>query len=211
LHLSTDVDIILGMPKSKNDSNGLPGKTAKSERTRAAILKAAQALFAEFGYDRTTVRDVAARAEIDAALVMRYFGSKDELFARATVVDLKLPDLSKITPLHFGEALIRHFLEVWEGPSSNGSLTILLRASASSEEIAAKTRGVFAGQVMPMLAQIADRAEFATRAGLISSQLLGLALCRYVLKVPPVVAMTPAQIIAGVGPSLQRYIAGKLA
>ena len=99
---------------------------------------------------------------------------------------------------------------MWEGPSSNGSLTILLRASASNEDIAAKTRGVFAGQVMPMLAQVADRAEFAVRAGLISSQLLGLALCRYVLKVPPVVAMTPEQIIKGVGPSLQRYIAGEL-
>jgi AcrR family transcriptional regulator len=199
------------MPKLKNESNGLPGKTAKSERTRAAILKAAQELFAELGYDRATVRDVAARAAIDPAMVMRYFGSKDELFARATVVDLKLPDLTRITPPQFGDALIRHFLDVWEGPSSNGSLTILLRASASSEEIAAKTRGVFAGQVLPMLAQVADRAELATRAGLISSQLLGLALCRYVLKVPPVVAMTPEQIIKGVGPVLQRYITGELA
>ena len=198
------------MTKLKSKTNGLPARTKKSERTRAAILKAAQELFAEFGYDRTTVRDVAARAEIDAAMVMRYFGSKDELFARATAVDLRLPDLREITPAHFGDALIRHFLDVWEGPTSNGSLTILLRASASSEEIAAKTRGVFAGQVMPMLAQIADRAELATRAGLISSQLLGLALCRYVLKVPPVVAMTPEQIIAGVGPVLQRYITGKL-
>ena len=85
-----------------------------------------------------------------------------------------------------------------------------MRASASSEEIAAKTRGVFAGQVMPTLAQVADHGELATRAGLISSQLLGLALCRYVLKVPPVVAMTPGQIVKGVGPTLQRYIAGKL-
>ena len=91
------------MTKLKSKTNGLPAKTTKSERTRAAILKAAQELFAEFGYDRTTVRDVAARAAIDAAMVMRYFGSKDELFARATVVDLKLPDLSKITPPQFGE------------------------------------------------------------------------------------------------------------
>ena len=71
------------MPKSKNDSNGLPAKTAKSERTRAAILTAAQELFAEFGYERATVRDVAARAAIDPAMVMRYFGSKDEVALRA--------------------------------------------------------------------------------------------------------------------------------
>jgi AcrR family transcriptional regulator len=188
----------------------LQSKTAKSERTRAAILKAAQELFAELGYERTTVRDIASRAAVDPALVMRYFGSKDELFARATVFDLKLPDLTKISPSRLGGALITHFLELWEGPSSTGSLTILLRASASNEDAAVKVRNVFARQVVPMLAQVADRAEVAARAALISSQLLGLAMCRYVLKVPPVVAMKPDQIIKNVGPVLQRYITGKL-
>ena len=70
------------MRNSTNESSGLPGSARKSERTRAAILKAAQELFAELGYARTTVRDIAARAAIDPAMVMRYFGSKDALFAR---------------------------------------------------------------------------------------------------------------------------------
>lgn len=198
------------MQESPNKSKGLAFGTTKSERTKAAILKAAQELFGEVGYDRTTVRDIAGRASIDAALVMRYFGSKDELFARATVVDLKLPDLTKLTPQQFGDALIRHFLDIWEGPSSNGSLTILLRTSTSNDEIAAKTRSVFAGQVLPMVARVADPAELPTRAGLIASQLLGLALCRYVLKVPPVVALAPDQIVKTVGPVLQRYISEPL-
>jgi AcrR family transcriptional regulator len=185
-------------------------KTRKSARTRAAILKAAQELFAELGYERTTVRDIAARAAIDPAMVMRYFGSKDALFARATAIDLKLPDLTRVAPSNFGETLIRHFLDVWEGPSTNGTLTILLRTSVSNEEIAAKVRNVFAGQVLPMLARVADPAEPATRAGLISSQLLGLALCRYVLKVPPVVAMSPERIVACYGPLLQRHLTGEL-
>ena len=186
------------------------GKTAKSQRTRAAILQAAQELFATQGYERTTVRDVAARAAIDPAMVMRYFGSKDALFARATAIDLKLPDLTKTAPAQFGDTLIRHFLDIWEGPSSTGILTILLRTSASDEDVAAKTRNVFAGQVLPMLARVADPAEVATRAGLIATQLLGLALCRYVLKVPPVVAMTPERIIACFGPLLQQHITGEL-
>ena len=121
----------------------------KSERTRAAILKAAQELFAEFGYARTTVRDIAARAAIDPAMVMRYFGSKDALFARATAIDLKLPDLTQTAPAQFGDTLIRHFLDIWEGLSSTGILTILLRTSASDEDVAAKMRNVFAGQVLP--------------------------------------------------------------
>jgi AcrR family transcriptional regulator len=191
------------------ETSALPGKTRKSERTREGILKAAQALFAELGYERATVRDIAARAAIDPAMVIRYFGSKEALFARATVFDLKLPDLSRTAPGQLGAALIRHFLDVWEGLGS-GSLTILLRAAASNEEAAEKTRAIFAGQVLPMLAQVADRAELPVRAGLISSQLLGLALCRYVLKVPPVVAMSPAQIVANVGPVLQGYITGPL-
>jgi AcrR family transcriptional regulator len=187
-----------------------PSKTTKSERTRAAILKAAQELFAESGYERTTVRDIGARASIDPAMVMRYFGSKDELFARATAFDLKLPDLTKIKPAQTGKILIKHFLELWEGSLSNGSLTILLRASASNRDAAAKMRTIFAGQVMPMLAQVMPHTELPTRAGLVSSHLLGLALCRYVLKVPPVVAMPREQVIRWIGPTLQRYITGKL-
>jgi AcrR family transcriptional regulator len=193
-----------------SETSALPGKTRKSERTRDAILKAAQALFAELGYERTTVRDIAARAAIDPAMVIRYFGSKEALFARATVFDLKLPDLSRTAPAQLGEALIRHFLDIWEGPSGSGSFTILLRAAASNEDAADKTRKIFAGQVLPMLAQVADRGELPVRAGLISSQLLGLALCRYVLKVPPVVAMPPQAIVANVGPVLQGYITGTL-
>ena len=81
-----------------------------------SILAAARELFAAQGYERTTVRDIAARAEIDPALVIRYFGSKDGLFARAAVFDLRLPDLARRwTAPASGEALVRHFLDVWEG------------------------------------------------------------------------------------------------
>lgn len=181
-------------------------KVSKSDRTRANILKAAQALFAEFGYERATVRDIAARADIDPAMVMRYFGSKDELFARASEFDLRLPDLANIERSQLGVTLIGHFLDIWEGPTSRGTLTILLRASATNDEAAAKMRKVFSGQVLPALSKISDRAEISVRAGLVSSHLMGIALCRYVLHVPPVVTMKPEQIIKSVGPTLQRYL-----
>src|SRR5215471_14098787 len=113
-----------------------PAKTPKSERTRAAILKAAQELFAEQGYERATVRDIAAQASIDPAMVIRYFGSKEGLFARATAFDLRLSDLTAIAKRDVGRTLIGHFLEIWEGPLSNGSLISLLRAAASNEEAA---------------------------------------------------------------------------
>lgn len=183
-------------------------RTAKSERTRADILDAARALFAQLGYERTTVREIAAQANVDPALVIRYFSSKDGLFARAAEFDLQLPDLTKTPSSQLGDTLIRHFLDLWEGPSSKGSLTILLRAAATNQDAAATVRNVFAGQVMPMLGSVTDRPEASTRVGLVSSHLLGLALCRYVLNVPPVVAMKPEQIVRYVGPVLQRYLTG---
>src|ERR1700755_154838 len=92
-----------------------PTKTAKSHRTKAAILKAAQELFAEQGYERATVRDIAARAAIDPAMVIRYFGSKEGLFAQATAFDLKLPDLAGIPTDEIGATLVAHFIDIWEG------------------------------------------------------------------------------------------------
>jgi AcrR family transcriptional regulator len=99
-------------------------KVRKSDRTRAAILNAAQKLFAEHGHERTTVRDIAAKASVDPALVIRYFGSKDELFVRAAAFDLKVPDLDKIKRLQIGETLMRRFLELGEGFTG---MTVLLR------------------------------------------------------------------------------------
>lgn len=178
-------------------------KSSKSDRTRAQILAAAQALFAEHGYDNTTIRDVAARAKIDPAMVMRYFHNKDELFARAAAIDLALPSLNASDAGKIGETLIRHFFNVWEG--SGKGMAIMLRSAASNELAAEKMREVFAKQVGPVIASVGSKATAGRRAGLVSSQLLGLALCRYILKVPPVVALSREDIIAHVGPVLQRY------
>ena len=186
------------------------GKTAKSQRTRAAILQAAQELFATQGYERTTVRDVAARAAIDPAMVMRYFGSKEGLVARATAFDLQLPDLTQVARARIGESLVGHFVEIWEGSRSNGSLISLLRAAASSDDAANAIRTIFGGQVVPMLARVVPPMELPMRAGLVATQIMGLAVTRYILKVPPVVAMDRAQLVKLLGPTMQRYVVGKL-
>ena len=183
-------------------------KPAKSDRTRAAILSAAQDLFADQGYERTTVRDIAAQAGIDPALVIRYFGSKEGLFARAALFDLQLPDLRRVDPTERGSTLVRPFLGLWEGERANGGLAILLRSAASNPLAAEKLKEVFAGQVLPTLAQAVGTGNAAEQAGLVSSQLLGLALCRYVLKLPPVVDMPSEHIVRDVGPTIQRYLSG---
>jgi AcrR family transcriptional regulator len=181
-------------------------KARKSDRTRAAILDAAQKLFAQHGHGRTTVRDIAAKASIDPALVIRYFGSKDELFVRAAAFDLRMPDLSKVKRSQIGDTLIRRFLELGEGFTG---MTVLLRSAASNDYAASRVRELFAAQVLPAFARVGSRADAAERAGLVASQLLGLALCRYILKIPPVAEMSAQEIVKHIGPTIQRYASGK--
>lgn len=178
----------------------------KSDRTRAAILAAAAELFAKSGFERTTVREVAERAGIDPALVIRYFKSKDRLFAEAATIRLGTLAPAGTDASTVGAQLIAHFLDLWEGAQSGQGMTVLLRSAASNEQAAAKMRKVFLTQVVPVVSAFGDPATSAARAGLVSSQLLGLAMCRYVLKLPPVVALSRDQIIATVGPVLQRYV-----
>jgi AcrR family transcriptional regulator len=180
--------------------------TPKSIRTRLAIEAAARELFAANGFERTTMREIGARAGIDASMIIRYFGSKDALFASVSMPDLRLPDLSQVASGAVGESLVRHFLDIWEGEQAGGGLPILLRSAASNEAAAAKLRQIFSEQVFPAVARAGSPATAPTRAGLVASQLLGLALCRYILKIPPLVEMSSATIVREVGATVQRYI-----
>ncbi len=179
------------------------GPTAKSQRTRATIELAARRLFAEQGFERTTIRDIASEAGADPALVIRYFGSKDELFAAVAEPELGLPDLSALDPARIGESLVRHFLDLWDGASG---LPVLLRSAASNPAAAEQLRKVFATQVFPVIAAAGARETAPMRAGLVASQLLGLALTRYILALPPVVALEREIIIREIGRTVQRYV-----
>ena len=180
-------------------------KITKSDRTRAAIENAARSLFERQGYDRTTVREIAAAANIDPALVIRYFGSKEALFGRVAAPNLRLPDLGAIDRQGIGEALVSHFLALWEGDALGGGMPVLLRSAASNDAAADGLKRVFATQVMPAIAAAGDASTASLRAGLVSSQLLGLAMTRYILKLPPVVAMDRDTIVREVGATIQRY------
>lgn len=184
--------------------------TPKSIRTREAIETAARDLFAINGFDRTTMRDIGARAGIDASMIIRYFGSKDALFAHVAMPDLHLPDLSEADPAMIGETMVRHFLEQWEGERAGGGLPVLLRSAASNEEAAVRLRDIFRDQVFPAIARAGPAETAAIRAGLVASQILGLAMARYVLRLPPVVGMSSEFIVRTVGDTVQRYATGAI-
>ena len=126
----------------------------KSDRTRAAILAAARERFGADGYERATIRAIAADAAIDPAMVMRYYGSKEKLFAAAAEFDVRLPDFSDVPKERLGEALARHLIERWE---ADDTLRVLLRTAVTNEVAAERMREVFAGQLAPTLREAGDR------------------------------------------------------
>ncbi|MFC8779753.1 TetR/AcrR family transcriptional regulator [Streptomyces nigra] len=176
----------------------------RSDATRTAILDAARERFAADGYDRATIRAIARDANIDPSMVMRYYGNKEGLFAAAVAIDLKLPDPASLSPDRAGQALVTHFLTMWE---QNEVLTALLRVGATNEAGAERMQGIFADQLLPLALRVCPDPEQApARAALASSQLLGLALTRYVLRFPPAVALAPEEIVAWLAPTVQRYL-----
>lgn len=185
--------------------------TARSDQTRAAILAAARRRFGAEGYERATIRAIAADAGIDPSMVMRYYGSKDGLFAAAADIDLNLPDLRAVPRDRVGGILVRHFVQRWEGGLADEVLIVLFRSAVTNESAAERLRAVFGGQVARALAGVVDDpAEAPVRAALVSTQLLGVALCRYILRLPPVLALDAASLVAHVSPTVQRYLTDPL-
>jgi AcrR family transcriptional regulator len=178
-----------------------------SEQTKAAILAAARERFGAAGFHAATIRAIAADAGVDPAMVMRYYGNKDKLFAAAAEFDLRFPDFATTERTQVGRSLVRHFLERWEGDEA---LVILLRSSATNAEAAQWMREIFGTQLQPLVAALlpgqvpGDQA--AARAGLIATQIMGLALCRFVLRLPPVVEMSRDEVVEWLGPTVQRYL-----
>jgi AcrR family transcriptional regulator len=185
-------------------SRAVPKRPRRSDRTRARILAAARSRFSADGYERTTIRAVAREASIDPSMVMRYFGSKDGLFAAAAEVELRLPNVMGIPKKRIGEALVAHFFELWDG--EDDSLHILLRTSASNEEAAARARSLVRDQIATMVAHLRGKRGSERIASLIATQMVGLAYCRYVLKLPALLATPRASLVKSIGATIQRYL-----
>jgi AcrR family transcriptional regulator len=188
--------------------------------TRAAILTAARADFAEQGYDATSVRGIARRAEVDPALVHHYFGGKAKLFA--AVLDIPADPAALIGAVvqgprdRVGESLVRTFLSVWDSEEGRQRFQALLRSAVTHDEATLMlreflTREVF-GRVVRELASSAGSGRVPTRevelrAGLAASQMIGLAVMRYIVELPAVVAASHDELAVMLGPTLQGYLA----
>jgi len=195
--------------------------------TRSHILDAARAGFGEGGFDGTTIRGVAARAGVDPALVHHYFGSKQRLFVAAMELPVDpaavAPGLLAGDPDEVGARIVRFVLGLWDDPATRPVMLGIVRSAASDPVAAGMLRailaeGPFAAIVRavmteePYAARVGPigRADAELRATLVGSQLVGLLMARAVVAVEPLASVPAEVIVAAVGPTIQRYLAGDL-
>lgn len=202
-------DPVIREPGSRR-SGRRPGESG----TREAILVAARESFAALGYGGTTIRAVARTAGVDPALVHHFFGSKDALFAAALELPVDpgvvVPRLLAGGPDGLGERLVRTFLEIWDATPGQGPMLALLRSAVEHEQAAARLREFLTEIVLGPLVRSTGRGDADLRAALVATQMVGLAVTRYVLRIEPVASAPPAVLAPAIGAAVDRYLSGEL-
>ena len=191
------------------------GRRPGNPGTRDAVLTAARQAFAEKGFDGATIRGIASAAGVDPALVHHYFGSKDKLFlaaieAPANPADL-LPEALAGGRDALGHNVVRLLLRVWDGPMQPAALA-LVRSAIGNEWTAKLLREFLVTQVLRRVVGTLDMPvrEREIRGSLAASQLVGLVVGRYVLRLEPLASASPEWLAATIGPNVQRYLTGDI-
>ena len=185
------------------------GRRQGPNATRAAILRAARKLFSGKGYDGASVRAVAARAGVDPALVLHFFGSKAELFSASLELPFRPHELEEMLagdPDTVGRRLATFYLKRVFHQRAQTVLS-LLRSSVSNPEAAAMLRRTIETTAVALLERLMPGPETALRGELVASQMMGLFLARQILRVEPLASASDDKLIEMVAPALQHYLA----
>lgn len=184
------------------------GRRPGTSGSREAILAAARQHFAETGYERATIRAIAHAAKVDPALVLHFYGTKEDLFSAA----MHFPRPAEVLPLvlasgvdGLGERLARFFFRTWDAPAGAGLLG-LLRSVHTSERAAAMMREFISSELLARVAPALGGRQRELRATLAVSHLIGVAILRYVVKLEPIASASPATLARLIGPTIQRYL-----
>jgi len=192
-------------------SSGAAGRRAGSPDTRSEILEAARDVFAQNGYDRATIRAIARTAEVDPSLIHHYFGTKDQLFAAS--IDIPIPPVEALRSAfsegdgQIGRRLAETFFAVWEQEEARASLLGILRSAMGGEDQAvAAFRQFLSSALLENIAPMIPGEDGRLRALLMASQLVGVALTRYVMTLEPIASAPVGEIIDLVAPRIQSYV-----
>jgi AcrR family transcriptional regulator len=184
------------------------GRRPGAGGTREKILASARSQFGKHGYEGATLRGIARSARVDPKLVLHYFDSKEGVFEAA--MDFPFDPAAAIPAIlepgldGLGIRLARFFLDIWDSPSG-ARAHALVRSVVASESAAALMRDFASREILARVAEALELDHPRVRASLAASQLIGIAMLRYVVKVEPLASAPPAQLAEWIGPTLQRF------
>ncbi|WP_101950594.1 TetR family transcriptional regulator [Mycobacterium sp. 3519A] len=181
--------------------------------SRDAVLAAAKQRFAADGYEKTTLRAIASDARVDPSMVLYLFGSKEELFRQSLRLiidpDVLVAALAGGPDEHpdIGTRMVRTYLRIWESPETADSMRVMLQSATSNTDAHDAFRGFMQNYVLTAVSEVLGGGEQARlRAMLAASQLVGTALLRYVMEVPPLATLATDDVVALIAPTVTRYL-----
>lgn len=186
------------------------GRRSGDSGTRDAILDAAKELFAELGYDGASLRAIASAAGVDPALIRHFFGDKETLFATTvadrTTIPQRMATAFEGDPAGLGARITDGYLRMWEEPGTRAILHALVRSATTSEHAATMLLDILGARLRDQSPATDD--ERMQRIAIAASHLLGVAMARYIVKVPPITAMSHDDLVAHIAPTIQAYLTG---
>ena len=186
------------------------GRRSGDSGTRDAILDAAKDLFAELGYEGASVRAIAGAAGVDPALIRHFFGDKVALFASTvadrTTIPQRMAAALEGDPAQLGARITDSYLRMWEEPDTRAILLSLVRSATTSEHAATMLLDILGARLRDQTSAADD--ERTQRIAISASHLLGVAMARYIVKVPPITAMSHDELVAHIAPTIQTYLTG---
>jgi AcrR family transcriptional regulator len=190
------------------------GRRPGNQDTRGQIITAARHAFAAKGFAGASMRGIAAEAGVDAALIHHYFENKQQLFLATVALPLGLPQIVEQVAAgdraDLGEQLVRTVLGVWDS-DLQPSLVAAIRTTLTDPALTRSVGEFFTLEVIGRVLRRDDLPpeEANRRAGLVASQVLGLVIGRYVLQLPVLVNRRTQDLVAEIGPTVQRYVDGR--
>ncbi len=188
------------------------GRRPGKQDTREAILRAAREAFADRGFDQASIRQIATGAGVDPALVHHYFGTKEQLFLATVEAPVDpaalFPHILDGGVEQVPERLVGTFVRLWDDPVIGSAAAALVRSALQHDWSARILREFLTTQILRrVLNQLdLDPAEAPMRGSLIASQMIGMAMIRYVLKLEPLAGAAPETVVASLAPTIRRYL-----
>ncbi|MET0866316.1 MAG: TetR family transcriptional regulator [Nakamurella sp.] len=191
-----------------------PGRPPGVTNTRDQVLAAARRAFTEKGYNAASLRQIAADAGVDQGMLRHYYSDKAGLFRAAMELPIDLQAMLQGLLLGgrdgLGERMLRWFLQQWDAAREHSPMVILVRSAVTHDESTRMLREFVTAQVLGPLAAAMQTPDRELRASLVGSQMIGLVMARYIVRVEPLASADHDTVIAAVAPTLQRYLTGSI-